>query len=152
MMTTQTTTTRDTFVSVGEILSEAARRCLEVEADLKVLAGHGSDPVSLAYEEIADSEHRLAVLLAEFASSGPQHVLDTRFQYTPDESAANRPRNAEDAVAQLVDVNHQLCESLRELSNNVAPPEVAEDIDKLQRQVDTMGRRISMISVTLRDG
>jgi hypothetical protein len=142
---------RETFVSVGDVLCGAAKRCLEAEADLKVLTRHGSDPLSMACEEIANHEHDLATLLERFTRRGPGNLLETRFQYTPEETIAPRPRTVEDAIAHLVALNYQLSEHLRQLVDNIAPHELAESLDALRREVDALGRKISMISVTLRD-
>ncbi len=142
---------RETFVSVADVLSGAAKKCLEAEADLKVLARHGSDPLSMACEEIAGQEHRLAVLLADFSGAGPDKLLATRFQYTPEETVLPPPGSAEDAIARLVQLNYELSENLRELTVNMVAPEMADSLDLLRGEVESLGQKISMISVSLQD-
>ncbi|MEE4144726.1 MAG: hypothetical protein V2I26_07990 [Halieaceae bacterium] len=142
---------RSTFLPLSDILAGAAKHCLVAEADLIVTAGHASNPVSLAWSEIASQEHELAKLILNFASTGPVELLDTRFQYSPEQVEMDRPGSPEQAVAQLVNVNHQLTDSLDELCVNLAATELARELDQLRRAVESMAQRISMISTTMSD-
>lgn len=154
MVKTEATSGRSTFLALDDLLKTAARRCFEAGARLNVMAGQGSDPVYLAWAEIAAGEHRLANLLDEFTRNGPSNLLQTRFQYTPaaaEPADPDTPETPEEAVAQLVTFNHRLTEELRELALNIAPPELGEMLDELRREVESLGQSISMISVTVRD-
>jgi hypothetical protein len=142
---------RATFVSVGDVLSSASKRCREVESGLRSVAWRADDPLSLACREIARQERELADLLGRFAREGPEKLLHTRLQYTPEASAPASPDSRKEALARVAELNHQLSENLDELARNIAPPELAEDLGELQREVASLARRMSMVSVTARD-
>ena len=142
---------RNTFLPLSDILAGAAKCCLVAEADLIVAAGHSRNPVSLAWNEIASHEHELAKLILDFASRGPVELLDTRFQYSPEPIVMDRPARPEQAVAQLVNVNHQLTESLTALCAGMKSPELTQRLDQLRRAVESMAQKISMISTTIGD-
>jgi len=142
---------RTTFKSLEELLGGAAQRCLEVEADLKALSGHGSDPVDLAWKEIAESENRIARLLIDFVRNAPRNILDTRVQYSLDENELSRPDSAEDAAAQLVATNADLAKRLVYLSDALAHRDMADSLEALRREVESVGQQISMARTTMQD-
>ena len=150
-MATSNLHTRTTFMSMEEALSGAAQRCLEVEADLKVLAGHGSDPVDMAWKEIADREHRIARLLIDFVRNASRNILDTRVQYTPDDIKLTWPESAENAADQLVATNTRLAERLDYLSHALAVSDMSDALEALRNQVESVSQQISITRTTMQD-
>lgn len=134
-----------------DILAGAIKYCLSAESNLAVLAVCSQKPVSAAWQEVAFQEHKLAKLIADFAARGPVNLLDTHFQYAPYPVITGRPKTGEEALAQLVNFNHELTDSLDVLAASLVPAELAEAMDELCRKVRSAARRISMISTTLCD-
>jgi hypothetical protein len=148
---TENDNNRHTYMPLREILSAAAKYCLTAAAKLDALSLEAPKTASLAWEEMASQEHELAKLIEDFACRGPVNLLDTQFQYTQVHALPGEPESVEEAVAQLVNFNHELTESLDQLALEVAPVELSEAMDELCREVTSIARRISMISTTMRD-
>ncbi len=144
-------TQRGTFLAVVDMLHREQDRCLKARADLQSLAGGSEDPQAMVYASLADVEQEIARLLGEFARSGPDNLLATRLQYTPAESELSPPDDPGQAVANLVTLNREVCENLREMAGNLAPPGLEEDLEDLCVEVESLSRKLSMKSVTLED-
>lgn len=144
-------TQRGTFLAVEDMLRREQERCLKAHAELQSVAGDSEDPQAMVYASLADIEREIAQVLGEFARSGPENLLATRLQYSPTESELSSPDDAAQAVANLVTLNREVCENLREMSGNLAPPDLEEDLQDLCVEVESLSRKLSMKSVTLGD-
>lgn len=142
---------RDTFLSVEEVLKHRAQRCLAAEGALRTLAESQRDRLSMACEKIAVRERRLVGLVNAFASDAPPQLLATRLQYVPEKVERTAPDSAPAAAAQLVQVNHELTQTLAALAGRMPTPELEEDLGELHRAVESLARRVSMISLTAQD-
>ncbi|MEJ2530323.1 MAG: hypothetical protein P8Y92_00875 [Halioglobus sp.] len=142
---------QDTFLSLAEVLENASDRCLNAERNLRGCLYKVGEPHSLALGEMAANERDLAELLSAFAKNAPEHVLETRFQYTLDTVAHPEPEDPFEAARYLIDNNERIVEELRGQARNATPERVVEALDVLWREVEAKGRRISMIHVTMQD-
>jgi len=142
---------RDTFLTLEEILTNAIKRCRSAEAELKGLAVGGDDRVSLACQDILDYEEKLIGTIEGFLRNASTKLLETRFQYLPEEKEPERPDTPKDAAAQLATTNHQITEILDNLSRKLVPPDAQAALDELHQEVETRAQQVSMISVTLHD-
>lgn len=142
---------QDTFLSLAEVLETAVQQCLNAERNLRGSLYQAGEPHTLALGEMAESERKLAALLSGFADKMPDKVLATRFQYTLDSIEYPEPRDPFEAASRLIEVNERIVDDLREQARNAVPASVGEALDVLWRDVEAMGRRISMIHVTMHD-
>lgn len=144
---------RDTFISCAELLRAEAQRSENAESNLRAHLQATPEPFAGALRQAADLERDLATLLRGYADAGPKHVIGTRLQYTADSHSNTHadPENPDDALRQLVAVNKVISDNLLTAVRNDIPAEVAEELDTLWRDADKLGRRISMIHVTMQD-
>ena len=142
---------QDTFLSLAEVLEQASQQCLNAERNLRGCLYQVSEPHSLALGEIAEHERDLAEILSSFAKNAPDGILETRFQYTLDTVTHPEPQDAFEAARSLIDSNERIVDELREQSLKAIPETVVETLDILWRDVEAVGRKISMIQVTMQD-
>ncbi len=142
---------QDTFLSLADVLQDAANRCLNAERNLRGRLYQVGEPHSLALGAMAANERALAELLSAFARNAPDNILNTRFQYTLDTVVHPQPEDAFQAVRRLIENNERIVDELREQARNAIPERVAEALDILWRDVEAKGRKISMIQVTMQD-
>jgi len=143
--------TKDSFLKIEEVLQQAAAQCRDAGLALRLSLGEAPEPYKLALEEIADLEQELGSLLARFAREAPASVLETRCQYTIDTYQPPEPDDYSAAADQLIELNKKIIDDLAEQTTKAAPEDVEEALDALWRNVDTLGRKISMIRLTMQD-
>lgn len=148
----ETRTARITFVSLGDLLQSYSDRCLRVEAGLRQFVVPCDGAGQSGYDLIMRQELELAGVLKRFARKAPAALRDTRYQYTPEALPPERPGDVDDALTQLEEVNFQLSSDLRDLVANAPSPGLAESLNALSGEVESLARKISMTCVTWRDG
>lgn len=142
------TSHNDTFLSCAELLRTEAQRSDDAQSDLQSTLPLASEHFAGALREVAALEQELTGMLRDYADRGPTQVLETRLQYTADSEHHPDPKNSHDALCRLVAVNREISENLSTAAGNHIPPEVAEQLETLWRDVDNLCRQISRIQVT----
>lgn len=142
---------QNTFLSVGKCLETTAESCHMAAANLNRYLDSIDRPYRDGVAEIVDLENQLGDLLANYAERGPANVLDTRVQYNLPLPEPEGASNASRAMKLLQDTNTAGIDNLRQQAGNTIPPDVAEELDTLWRDAENLGRRISMVHVTMRD-
>lgn len=145
------TQTRDSFLSVGEFLKDAAEQSRVAERALRSNLHKVTEPYSLALTEIDELERAFVGLLANYSKSAPMNVLETRFQYTLDTVHADLALGPYEAVDRLISVNWQIANDLEEQARKVNSQSVEDALELLRRELETITRRISMIRITIGD-
>jgi hypothetical protein len=106
----------------------------------------------MALAKIADIERELAGLLARFAENGPEHVLQTRFQYTLDTDRLPEPAHPFQAVNYIISINQKIIDDLDDQARKIGLDSVEDALEALRSEVESLARKISMIRVTMQDG
>ncbi|WP_439134254.1 hypothetical protein [Pseudomaricurvus sp.] len=142
---------QDTFLSCADLLKGEADRCEIAERDLRVHMQSTSEPFAMTLQEIADLEREMVTLMRSYAARGPTKVVETRLQYTADSGVYEDPKTPESALVRLTAVNKEVSDKLFTAINNDIPQEIAEELDTLWRNMETLGLKISMMHVTTQD-
>lgn len=146
-----TDSSQDTFQSIRACLEKTAVTCRAAADDLQAHLNEVNPTYQEALSRMVSTEHELAQLLTDYASQGPKNVLDTRVQFFPQLPEMPDSNTVGEAIQHLQEINGTGVESLREQINNVIAPDVAEELDTLWRDAETLCRRISVTHTTMRD-
>ncbi|GGG52268.1 hypothetical protein GCM10011403_06830 [Pseudohongiella nitratireducens] len=146
-----TDSSQDTFRSIRACLEKTAVICRAAADDLQDHLNEVNPTYQEALSRMVSTEHELAQLLADYASQGPEKVLATRVQFFPQLPETPDSSSVGEAIQYLQLINGAGVENLREQINNVIAPDVAEELDTLWRDAETLCRRISVTHTTMRD-
>ena len=146
-----TDSSQDTFRSIRACLEKTAVICRSTADDLQDHLNEVNPTYQEALSRMVSTEHELAQLLADYASQGPEKVLATRVQFFPQLPETPDSSSVGEAIQYLQLINGAGVENLREQINNVIAPDVAEELDTLWRDAETLCRRISVTHTTMRD-
>ena len=144
-------TTRDTFMTVGELLEELASNSRQALAALENREEISGDPFASLVEWVAERQRYLLEGLEGFARHGPAALVDRYLQYRPEPWAGSSFADSETVFNWTLDANNIALEALSDLEHKTLAPEAEETITDLQRQLDAINRKIAMALNTAGD-
>ena len=146
-----TRSTRDTFMSYGDVLSEIADKCLVAETRLINHKHEANATWQSMIELVAEEEHHLALALKQYAMDGPEKIIATRLQYKRQDAPIPEPQTLGDAINNINRTNDEIASLLESQAEKFDGTELHDAFDELHDQIKAVGRKISMIRVTARD-
>ncbi|MHA7816178.1 MAG: hypothetical protein ACX93N_06860 [Pseudohaliea sp.] len=149
-------TTRDTFLTFGELLEELAgnsRRALSALEHRE----HGSpgqaggDRYSSLVDWACERQRYLVEGLEGLAERGSPALLERYLQYLPELGPGPSAADREAVFNWTLDANNLALEVLSDLQHKTLAPEVEATIADLVRQLDAINRKIAMALNTAGD-
>lgn len=142
---------RETFISCAELFYHFAERCFRAEKALRDSMQQVDEPYRQGLELVAQVQHALGEELEKHAEKGPENLISTRLQYTPDQQLEPGAGSAGTAVQDITRVNGELLQVLQDVEEKMSPESIREMVGALRAEVDSFNRKISMIRLSMQD-
>lgn len=149
-------TTRDTFLTFGELLEELAGNCRQALSALEQRerggAGRpGQDRYSALVDWACERQRHLLEGLEGLAERGSPALLERYLQYRPELGPGPSVSDEESVFNWTIDANNLALEVLSDLQHKTLAPEVEATIADLVRQLEAINRKIAMALNTAGD-
>jgi hypothetical protein len=149
-------TTRDTFLTFGELLEELAgnsRRALSAleHRDRGNPGQAGSDRYSGLVDWVCERQRQLLEGLEGLVERGSPALLERYLQYRPEPRPGPAVSDEEGVFNWTLDANNLALEALSDLQHKTLAPEVEATIADLVRQLEAINRKIAMALNTAGD-
>jgi len=144
-------TTRDTFMTFGELLEALAgnsRRALDALEQRELPDG---DRFASLVGWVCDRQRRLLDGLDGLARRGPEALRERYLQYMPDPGPSGHGVAPEAVFIWTLDTNNFTLEVLGDLQHKTLAPDTEDTIADLRRQLGAINRKIAMALNTVND-